>query len=149
MPCEEGYSCPGGTDRRPCRQGSYQPDASQSDCLSCPKGKYQQEPAKALCVSCPAGYFCPERTVNPIECGSIALFCELNSGTVQAVSEGEITTSQNSKRFYFNLTPFLPPSPHSPLPKVTTLLQKTLTPVRLAKAKHFARLALRALAGRR
>ncbi|GMH98458.1 hypothetical protein TrVE_jg6068 [Triparma verrucosa] len=34
-------------------------------------------------LDCPAGYFCPERTVNPITCGSVAMYCPLNSGVVK------------------------------------------------------------------
>ncbi|GMH83062.1 hypothetical protein TrST_g8014 [Triparma strigata] len=88
QPCEKGYSCPGGTDHSPCRQGSYQNATSRTKCLSCPAGKYQEDPGQDACVDCPAGYFCPERTVNPIACGSKALYCPLNSGVVQVVSDG-------------------------------------------------------------
>ena len=91
-PCEKGYSCPGGTDHSTCRQGSYQNATSQNKCLSCPAGKYQLYPGQDACVDCPAGYFCPERTVNPIVCGSVALYCPLNSGIVQAVREGYYIT---------------------------------------------------------
>ncbi|GMH85604.1 hypothetical protein TrST_g3603 [Triparma strigata] len=45
-PCEKGYSCPGGTDHSPCRQGSHQPDTSQSTCLSCPTGNTKRTLAK-------------------------------------------------------------------------------------------------------
>ncbi|GMH82603.1 hypothetical protein TrST_g12511 [Triparma strigata] len=87
-----GDTCPGGTDHSPCRQGSYQPDPSQSTCLSCPPGKYQNVDGQDACVDCPSGYFCPERTVIPIACGSAALYCPLNSGIVQAIHEGYYST---------------------------------------------------------
>ncbi|GMI07372.1 hypothetical protein TrLO_g7543 [Triparma laevis f. longispina] len=92
QPCEKGYSCPGGTDHSPCRQGSYQPDPSKSTCLSCPAGKYQLNPGNDTCADCTVGHFCPERTVNPIPCGSAALYCPLNSDIVQAVKEGNYST---------------------------------------------------------
>ncbi|GMH77097.1 hypothetical protein TL16_g07293 [Triparma laevis f. inornata] len=88
----EPYYCAGAADRHMCHAGSYQPDASQASCLACPPGKYQEVPGQDACVDCPAGYFCTERTVNPIACGSAALFCPLNSEIVQAADEGHYTT---------------------------------------------------------
>ena len=49
------------------------------------------------CIECPAGYFCQKRTVNPIECGSIALFCPLSSATVQPATQGYYTTGGESE----------------------------------------------------
>ncbi|GMH90277.1 hypothetical protein TrST_g7328 [Triparma strigata] len=97
-PCEKGHGCPGGTDQIACRPGSYQPDTSQASCLACPAGKYQQNSGEDACVDCPAGYFCPERTVNPITCGSAALFCPLNSEIIQSADEVPLSTETTAKR---------------------------------------------------
>jgi len=96
--CEAGYSCPGGTDRSQCFPGSYQPHSSQSTCLSCEAGKYQENPGQDTCVNCPVGHFCPERTVNPIACGNVALFCPANSDQVSSVDEGHYTTPPTVER---------------------------------------------------
>eukprot|EP00519_Triparma_laevis_P007065 CAMPEP_0182496394 /NCGR_PEP_ID=MMETSP1321-20130603/5043_1 /TAXON_ID=91990 /ORGANISM="Bolidomonas sp., Strain RCC1657" /LENGTH=1494 /DNA_ID=CAMNT_0024700001 /DNA_START=461 /DNA_END=4945 /DNA_ORIENTATION=- len=91
VPCQKGSYCPGGTDQRKCQAGTFQNISSKSFCLPCPAGKYQQDEGKDACVGCPAGHFCPERTVNPIACGGVALFCPPNSGSVQSAGEGNYT----------------------------------------------------------
>ncbi|GMH77265.1 hypothetical protein TrLO_g2296, partial [Triparma laevis f. longispina] len=96
-PCQKGYYCPGATDHHMCRPGSYQPDPSQTSCLACPAGKQQEYSGKDECADCPVGHFCPERTVNPIVCGSVALFCPLKSAIVQSADEGYYTTPQDSE----------------------------------------------------
>ncbi|GMH73197.1 hypothetical protein TL16_g06118 [Triparma laevis f. inornata] len=110
--CPAGYDCSGGetvicdpgkysngdtagcvpTDHNSCLPGSYQPSTSQSSCLACPPGKYQNHEGQDACINCPPGFFCPERTVHPIKCGSVALFCPLNSETVDTSEEGYYTT---------------------------------------------------------
>lgn len=45
-----------------------------------------------MCLDCLAGYFCQEKTINPIVCGSAALFCPPNSGSGQSADEGYYTT---------------------------------------------------------
>lgn len=92
QPCEKGFSCPGSTKENICPAGSHAPEQSLEECLACPKGKYQGDAGQDKCLGCLAGYFCPERTVHPIPCGSVALFCPPNSTIVQAVGVGIYTT---------------------------------------------------------
>ncbi|GMH96172.1 hypothetical protein TL16_g13280, partial [Triparma laevis f. inornata] len=91
-PCEKGYRCPGGTDRQECLPGSHQSAVSSSTCFPCEAGKFQQGRGMETCDDCLAGYFCPERTVNPVACGSVALFCEAEATIVAAASSGYYTT---------------------------------------------------------
>ncbi|GMI02508.1 hypothetical protein TrLO_g61 [Triparma laevis f. longispina] len=90
--CEKGFSCPGSTKENVCPAGSHAPEQALEECLACPKGKYQGDAGQDKCLGCLAGYFCPERTVHPIPCGSVALFCPPNSTIVQAVGVGNYTT---------------------------------------------------------
>ncbi|GMH62118.1 hypothetical protein TrLO_g3231 [Triparma laevis f. longispina] len=94
--CAKGFRCPGGTDHRPCQPGSYAPNEAADKCTSCPGGTYQGLFGQDQCLGCPAGYFCPGSAVEPIKCGSAALFCPANSTIVQVAGEGNYTTPENS-----------------------------------------------------
>ncbi|GMH80315.1 hypothetical protein TrLO_g10523, partial [Triparma laevis f. longispina] len=90
--CEPGYKCPGGINHVPCLPGYHQAAPSSAKCEPCEAGKYQANPGRENCDKCRAGYFCPKGSVDPIECGSKALFCPANATTVQPTSEGYYTT---------------------------------------------------------
>ncbi|GMI10820.1 hypothetical protein TrLO_g15777 [Triparma laevis f. longispina] len=90
--CELGYKCPGGMNRVACLQGSFQADSGSTTCNPCEAGTYQANPGQAQCEPCLEGHFCPTGTVTQIKCGSVALFCPSNSGTVQSADEGYYTT---------------------------------------------------------
>ena len=82
----------------PCAAGSYREETSLSTdetratCSPCEAGKYQPDEAKPTCLPCTAGHFCTESSTAPIPCGSVALYCPIQSSIVNAALSGYYTT---------------------------------------------------------
>eukprot|EP00039_Didymoeca_costata_P029063 m.23164 g.23164 ORF g.23164 m.23164 type:complete len:661 (-) comp7469_c1_seq1:1856-3838(-) len=55
-PCDKGHYCPGGAvDKIPCPRGQFQPNPTQSSCITCPLGQYAFEEGNEGCTTVPAG----------------------------------------------------------------------------------------------